>query len=239
MSLGWAIRRARAGMTLIEILVVMAVLALVTAVAVPTLQAVWDLEQRGAARDLATTYRFLLNEAAMRNVTFRIAFDLDANTWQVEVGDPHTLVFSTPEAREDFLKEQDKTIHAFEKEDAEAAAEPGTFAGLTMPGLESKQSLPSNSAWGFVYTPQYGAPMTPTLPGEERDEELGPNIVYSYIFANGEAEYAVVRIVSRDDPEDGYSVEVEPISGKVRLDSDLLDIGASLAWLPTEGPSFR
>jgi hypothetical protein len=42
-----------------------------------------------------------------------------------------------------------------------------------------------------------------------------------------------------DDPEDGYSVEVEPVSGVVTVDSELTDIGSSLAWLPSEGPTFR
>lgn len=232
--------RARSGMTLMEIMVVIAVIAVVTAIALPSMNAVFDLEQRGAARDLAMTYKFLLNEASMRNVTFRIAYNLDDNTYQVEVGDPGTLIFSSPEKLEEYQKEQEKKIHLLDKSGAEEAraATENRFAGLTMPGFESKVELPSNSMWGFVYTPQYGAPQVP-VPVEDRKEDAPPNVVYSYVFGNAEAEYTVVRIVSRDDPEDGYSVEVEPVSGVVSVDSDLIDIGKALSWLPTEGPSFQ
>jgi prepilin-type N-terminal cleavage/methylation domain-containing protein len=232
--------RTRSGMTLIEIMVVIAIIAVVTAIALPSMNAVFDLEQRGAARDLAMTYKFLLNEASMRNVTFRIAYNLDDNTYQVEVGDANTLIFSSPEKLEAYQQEQEKKMHLLDKAGAEeaAAATENRFAGLTMEGFESKVELPGNSAWGFMYTPQYGEPQIP-VPVDDRKEDAPPNIVYSYVFGNGEAEYTVVRIVSRDDPEDGYSIEVEPVSGVVRVDSDLIDIGKALSWLPTEGPSFQ
>ncbi len=232
--------RARSGMTLIEIMVVIALIAAVTAIAIPSFSTVFDLEQRGAARDLALTYKFLVNEAAMRNVTFRIAYNLDDNSYQVEVGDPGSLIFSTPEKLAEHQKEEEKRIHILDKKGAEAAqgSTEARFAGLTMQGFDAKVQLPTNSAWGFVYTPQYGEPRS-SKPVEDRKEEDGPNIVYSYVFANGECEYTVVRIVSIDDPEDGYSVEVEPVSGVVSVDSDLIDIGKALAWLPTEGPGFR
>lgn len=236
--------RARSGMTLLEIMVVIAIIAVVSAIAIPSMGAVFDLEQRGAARDLAMTYKFLLNEASMRNVTFRIAYNLDENTYQVEVGDPDTLIFSSPEALEAYTEEQDKKLHRLDKQGAEEAAQATEqrFAGLSMQGFESKVELPGNSTWAFVYTPQYGEPQVPT-PEDEREKRArdgeGPRIVYSYIFGSGEAEYTVVRIVSVDDPEDGYTVEVEPVSGMVSVDSDLRDVGASLAWLPSEPPSFR
>jgi len=231
-------------MTLLEIMVVIAIIAVVSAVAIPSMGAVFDLEQRGAARDLAMTYKFLLNEASMRNVTFRIAYNLDENSYQVEVGDPDTLIFSSPEAFEAHAREQDRLIHRLDKQGADEAAEAATqrFAGLSMMGFESKVELPGNSVWAFVYTPQYGEPQLPTAEDEREARErdgLGPKIVYSYVFGSGEAEYTVVRIVSASDTEDGYTVEVEPVSGVVSVDSDLRDVGASLSWLPSEAPSFR
>ncbi len=75
-------------MTLIEIMVVVALIALVMGVSVPTLRGVLDAEQAGAARELVMTYRYLRDEAALRNVTFRVAYNLDARTYKVEVGEP-------------------------------------------------------------------------------------------------------------------------------------------------------
>ena len=87
-------------MTLVEIMVTIAVIAIVVAIAVPGLSGLLDLQRRDAARTIAETYQWLLDEAAMRNVTFRVAYKLDERSWMVEVGDADTVVFSTPEERE-------------------------------------------------------------------------------------------------------------------------------------------
>lgn len=230
----------RRGMSLLEIMVVIAIMAVVLGIGLPSLSSIFDLEQRGAARELAMTYKFLLSEATMRNVTFRIAYNLDENSYRIEVGDPNTLVFSDPEAREAFEEEERRSLKRLtksEKEDAaESAADP-KFAGLESPGFQSSVQLPPHSVFSFVYTPQYGEPQVPSTEPPRRDDP--PNIVYSYVFADGEAEYTVVRIVNDEDPEEGYTIEVEPLSGNVRVDSELTDIGASLEWLPDEAPESR
>lgn len=234
---------ARAGISLIEIIVVMAVMAVVLAIGLPSLTALFDLQQRAAARELAMTYSFLLNEASMRNVTFRIAYHLDEGYYQIEVGDPDTLVFSDPESRAAYEEEQEKEMSRFsdktpaEGEEPEESDALKRFAGLTAPGFQTKVQLPNNTLYGFVYTPQYGEPMTPSEEPIESPEDA--RVAYSYVFSNGMAEHTVVRFVDADDPEDGYTVEVEPMSGKVSVESELTDIGASMSWLPTEAPEIQ
>ena len=56
------------------------------------------------------------------------------------------------------------------------------------------------------------------------------------MFPDGSAEHTVVRLEDAEDPEDGYTIEVEPLTGKVNLSLDVLEPGQSLAWLPLEGP---
>jgi hypothetical protein len=46
-------------------------------------------------------------------------------------------------------------------------------------------------------------------------------------------------VVDTEDPEDGYTVEVEPLSGKVTIESELRDIGESMSWIPGEAPTIR
>lgn len=236
-------RARRAGITLLEIMVVMAIMALILAVAVPSLSSIWDLEQRGIARDLAQTYRFLQSEATLRNVCFRIAYDLDAGGYRIEVGDPSAMVFGSPEEREAALDAERKAIRLFDKPltpgeggDAGQEASPAPFAGLDMAGFETKVEFPVTTRYAFVYTPEYREPQEPTPPETERKEEDGPNVVYSYVFPNGDIEYTVVRIVDADDPADGYTVEAEPVSGRVTIDPDLTEVGKTLAWLPDEAP---
>lgn len=226
-------------MTLIELMVVLFLLALVSAVAVPTLSNVFDVEQRSGAREMAQLYRFLVAEASLRNVTFRIAFNLDTSSWKIEVGDPEATVFGTPEELAEWERDQQKSMHRFKKTDeAQAAAEEKSkFADLSYPGLDSQGVLPGDTVFGFVYTPQYSEPQRPSevMPEDPMDQR----IVYSYVYPNGTADYTVIRLVDANNPDDGYSVEVEPLSGETKVDGDLVDPVAAMSWVPTEAPTIR
>lgn len=231
------------GVTLIEMMVVMAVMAVVIAVGAPVLTSVFDLQQRGAAKTLADAYRLLQTEAMLRNVTFRIAYNLDRSTWSVEVGDPSALIFTDPRSREEWEEEQRRKLKRFTRKEIESGEasditdQGGRFSGLEVPGFPTKGELPDSCRFAYVYTPQYGDPVTPSeqMPEEKEDER----VVYSHIFPDGTMEFTVVRIVDAEDPADGYTVEVEPFSGQVRLETEEASIGSSLSWIPSEAPTSR
>ena len=79
-------------MTLMEIMVAIAIIVGVFGIAVPGLQGLFGVERAGMAKQIATTYSFLREEAGLRNVSFRITYDLDLHTWSVEVGGAGDLV---------------------------------------------------------------------------------------------------------------------------------------------------
>jgi prepilin-type N-terminal cleavage/methylation domain-containing protein len=236
----------RRGMTLIEIMVVMAIVALVAAVAIPTLSGVLAFQQKGAVKELAQTYTWLIDEAALRNVTFRVVYNLDRSTWKVEVGDPDTLVFSTPEEREKADEERKDEMSRYTKREQEEGAVElgddeeagsGRFEGLSGTVFTSEQELPGGTVFLWVYTPQYpleGVRRSDEPPADPADEA----VAYSYIFPDGSTEFTLVRIVDADDPDDGFTLEVEPGSGRVRIESEAIDPEEALAWLPEEGPDL-
>ena len=236
-------RRPRLGLTVIEVLVTLAILLLISAVAIPSLSGVLGVQQRAAARELAQTYTWLIDEAALRNVCFRVTLNLDRGTWLVEVGDPDTLVFATPEEREEYEAElEDKMARFTQREieegevDDEITEASGAFEGLDDPAFTSGQQLPPSTRFEWVYTPQYGdAGVVPNeeIPEEDEGEDA---IAYTYIFPNGTAEHTVIRIVDWDDPEEGYTIEVEPLTGRVQLSTEIRSPSDSLSWLPDEGP---
>ena len=242
--------RHRRGMTLIEILVVVAVLALIVGVSIPSLAGLLDLQRRGAAKELAQTYSALVDEAALRNVTFRVALDLDANTWKVEVGDPGTLVFASPEERQEYERElHDKMARFTQREIEEGVAEDelgtdptnGQFEGLQEASFVTEKQLPNDTRIEYVYTPQYapdGATSELEWDEEPPEDPADRTIAYTYIFPDGSAEHTVIRLVDVEDPEDGYTIEVEPLTGKVTLSTDIVEPGQSMAWLPVEGPQI-
>lgn len=232
----------RQGMTLLEIMAVMAILALVMAIAIPAVNGVLQLEQAGAAKELALTYKYLRDEAALRNVSFRVVYNLDLRTYKVEVGDPDTLIFSDPEERarfeEDFREQMSRFTERELEEGAGADLEAtaGRFEGLSDPALESEVELPNGSFFAWVYTPQYEDPVEPNDPPAEDPEEQA--IAYSYIFPNGFIEHTVVRIADIDEPEQGFTLEIEPVSGRVVIHDEDFTAEDSLSWVPEEAPEL-
>jgi len=237
-------RTLRAGLTLIEIVVVMAMIGIVLAIGGVSMSELLDLKQRGAAKELAQTYTWLIDEATMRNVSFRIVYYLDRSAWKVEVGDPNTLAFANPEEREAFQEEMEDKMARFTQRELDEGAmseieeATGQFTGLEDPTFANEQKLPGGSRFLYVYTAQYAPDgMEPNEePPEDPEDE---KIAYTYIFPDGTAEHSVIRIVDIRDIEDGYTLEVEPLSGRVHLSTDLVDPEESMDWIPEEGPEIN
>jgi hypothetical protein len=214
---------------------------------VPAMSGLLDLKQRSAAKELAQTYTWLLDEAALRNVAFRMVYNLDRSTWTIEAGDPNTLVFTNPEKREEFDERLEDDMSRYtqrevdEGEAEDVESQRGRFTGLAeldVPFTTSKP-LPNGTRFAYVYTPQYEeGGLEPTKEGPPEDVE-DDQIAYTYVFPDGTAEHTVVRIVDEEDNENGWTIEVLPVSGEIRLSTDLVDPSDSLDWVPDEGPELR
>lgn len=234
-----ALRRGgRRGLTLLEIMLAIAIMMLVTAVMVPSLSAVLMLEQRGAARKVALMYEQLQNEAILRNVTYRVAFLVDSGEWRVEVGDPNALIFSSAEDREAFEERADEVLDRMSPEEKRIYAQKRMFQEVQTETLGGPFTLPEGTVFWSVYTPQYAEPVRYADKRKDRREKDGPRIVYSYIFPNGFAEYTVIQIADLEHNDDGFTITVDPLSGRVRFHSELLDQHDEWSWLPEEGPDL-
>lgn len=238
------LQRARHGLTLIEIMVVIAIVGIITAVGAPALSGLLALEQQRAISELAQTFVWLRDEAALRNVTFRVAFNLDQNAWKIEVGDASTLIFSDPEAREAYDEQLQDEMRRYTERELEEGVEDlrdvsNRFEGLEDPAFTTEQRLPDGIRFAFVYTPQYGEDGV-TASEDPPDTPEEEQIAYAYIFPDGTTEHIVVRIVDERDEDEGYTLEVEPLTGAVSLTEDeILDPTDSFAWIPEQGPSLR
>jgi len=227
-------RRARSGFTILEVLVVVAILVALVAVVGATLSNVLALEQRRLARDLALTYERLHDEAILRNVTFRVTYHLDEGYYEVAVGDPDTLIFDDPDAREQAEEDQKEKLERYSEEEAAAAAA-SEVRFETVTTFETRRiELPSGTAFGGVYTPQYDDIVRPT--GSADPEDFA--VVHSYLFPSGFSEPTVVQIVEIDDPEEGFTVVVEPLSGRVRLLPTVVDQHDAFEESPPSPPDL-
>ena len=110
--------QAQAGVTLIEIIVVMALMALMFAVAAPSLRTVLGADKRQGSQEVAATLRAVYEEAVVRNQPMRVVFDLDSRSYWVEASD-HVVIFrnrSQAEAFDEFMAEKaESDVRAQEK----------------------------------------------------------------------------------------------------------------------------
>lgn len=227
-------RASEAGLTLIEIMVVIAILVVVSAVFVMGVDAMLMLEQRDLARKVATTYELLHDEAVLQNVTFRVDFHVDEGYIEVKAGSPDTLIFDDADKREEYEEDQAEEAR---RQGEEAVRD--DFSAIDT-SLLTKLEIPAGSAITGFYTPQYGEDLVDIDPtdAQARIEDEEPLVYSSYLFPSGFTEHMIVHITDVDDPTEGWSVEVEPLSGRVHLRSELIQPDDTYDWLPTEAPSL-
>jgi general secretion pathway protein H len=201
-------RRAQArGFTLVELLIAVAVMALLTAAAVPALNAVTGANARSAAGELAGAMRFLFDTAALRRQTCRLALDLEERSWWAEC--TQDRVFAAREAlsasdaaREEAQDDEELAARFPDDRDAEqrrllAKARWGQFSDR----IAKKRSLPGGAAFQEVWAEHLREPAT-------------RGKAYVYFYPQGRAEEARVPIADGDNV---YSVLLPAFTGRARV----------------------
>jgi type II secretory pathway pseudopilin PulG len=234
----------RRGISLVEVMVAMAIMLLLVAVLVPSVRSVLDLRRREGARQLAATFERLHDESIMRNLSFRVTFYLDEDKYTIEPGKPGALIAATPDERQKFEEDLQSKLRFMTPEEREAWLRNAEQPFESMQGGHSiTVNLPSGVEFGGFYTPQYGRVIRrgEKLEDERTEGSADPEDdslkVYSYVMNTGYSEHTLVWLVNAGHPEDGWTVEVEPLSGAVQLHGELLE-PSDFAWVPEEGPKL-
>jgi prepilin-type N-terminal cleavage/methylation domain-containing protein len=80
-----ALRAGRRGFTLLELLAVLLVIGIILGLTLPRISSLTQANLRTQARLLSGSIRLTYNLAVMNKKNFRIAFDLDQQSYQIEV----------------------------------------------------------------------------------------------------------------------------------------------------------
>lgn len=237
MSARWRHRKwARRGVSLIEVMVTIAIAVALIAVMAPAARSVFDMDQRAAARKIAVLFERLHDEAVMRNMSFRVVFYAEEGRYVVESGEAGALIASSPEDRERFEEEQRNKLRNMNDKQKAAFLQSRRQPFESM-GAEGKMEfkLPYSVRFGGIYTPQYGRLVRPGDDlGGDKDDALR---VSSHVMNNGFMEHTLVQLVDLSG-SDGFTVEVEPMSGVVHLHPELVDVYDIREDLPDAGPSL-
>jgi general secretion pathway protein H len=194
-----ATRARQPGFTLVELMIVVGVMAILTAAVVPAVASLAGSNARQASGELAGTLRYLFDTAAMRHATCRMALDLTARTYSAEcapsvvgvsreaggVGDEEALAERFPDERD------------AERRRLLARTRFGGFSDR----LLARRELPGRTAIRSVRVEGRARPVT-------------EGTAYVHFFPGGQAERAFIEVAEGDTL---YTVVVEPFTGRARV----------------------
>ncbi len=215
---------APAGFTLMEILVVMALLTLLLGMTIPYVGGVLGVQVRSAARQLAGTIRYTFDEAVLESSNFRIVFNLDRHAYTVErcSGTSTAILYRSAEERE---RGEERLAEKLRRLEDYAQSRSG-MGGLPLADtlLQScSQSQDPNLAPVIleepltllgVWTPQYPDVMRGDPDGPP-DDPAEDQIVVVNFLKGGYVERAFIYL--SDGGDDIYTLEIEPLTGMVNM----------------------
>lgn len=212
------IRRRERGLTLIEIMVAIMLATVVIAIAIPAFNAATDSDLNAVAVRISGASRACFGEAAIKNVTLRMAYDLDADAYWVEafpgtfqiIGEERDLEEvrdEEEEKAEDEKRRKEQEDRFGGEEDTEAAPIVPQFVPVQV-GFVEAQRMPGRIKIKGVRTPQFRQVVT-------------EGKAYTHFFPNGWAERTLVYV--EDAGGSVLTLETQPLTGRVVIHEGELD----------------
>jgi general secretion pathway protein H len=189
------------GFTLVELMIVIGIIALVTASVMPALASLTGADARKAAGELSGSLRHLFDTAALRHATCRMALDLDGRAFWAECA-PGKAGLARPGAEEEEPTEEELERRFPDEADAEqrrllGKSRFGAFSDRLLP----RRELPGQVAFGEIAV-------------EGRQDPVTKGTAYVYFFPGGQAQRAFIPV---EDGKNVYTVVLEPFTGRARV----------------------
>ncbi len=186
--------------SLIEILVTIALIAIISAIAIPGTLVLFQVSLDSYANKLASLFRITRDHAILTNQVVRFRFNLDEQEYWVESAPSDFLLPSKKEIakREDRDFEKKETQTDEEKEEEETSFTPVESI------LKKQQKVPSSIIIFSIVSPRHS-------------QEITSGIVDIYFFPDGIAETASINLQNID--EEKKHLTIHPITGKSAIKS--------------------
>lgn len=181
------------GFSLIEMLIVIAIITLMAVVTLPNISSYFKLSLNSATRDIASTIKEAYNAAVLTGRVHRIVYDFKESNFWVESG-PKGHQLDTAESLE---KEERRTRFSRKKETA-----PKSKFELVRSITRKKVELPRGVQFEDIVT-------------QSREEPLTEGLAYTHFFPNGLTEQALIHL--KDESKHRISLVITPMLGKTEL----------------------
>lgn len=195
-------RPSQRGMTLIEVMIAMAIIALILGGAVVGMGAIQRGQLRGAANQLAAMIRYARDKAITTNGYYRIRIDLDREQYQLEFSEKAPLLRRTPNPDADSTE---KPSQDAANSDDPTKAKPASFEAFqdtTAKSVQFKKGIEFRAVYTFRQT-------EPQTSGK----------AYLYFFPDGHTEKSWICIGRANERGNEFLLDVHPLTGKVVLDA--------------------
>lgn len=176
------------GFTLIEIIVVMAMLVMFATMAMPRMRDKMDLNLKKRARMISAAMQYVYNQAAFKNETYRLHFDLDKQTYAIEVAQ------GTVHLEKDLETRRKSTFE--KKEEPKAKFAPDT--SMIKKPIELEKGLKFKD-----------------VKTEAKSFAITSGHAYTHFFPFGYAEKTQIRLESEKGTV--YSIVVNPLTGSAKV----------------------
>lgn len=191
------------GFTLVELMIVVAVIAVMAAAVVPSVASLSGADARQAAGELAGSLRYLFDTAALRHATCRMVLDLDGRGYAAECAPRLVGVARGEGGRPPAPEDEEALADRFpdEKDAARRRLLAKTRFGGFSDRLLKQRELPGRTEIREV---RVEGVTDPIVDGK----------AYVHFFPGGQAERAYIEVADGDAL---YTVVVEPYTGRARV----------------------
>ncbi len=190
----------RGGMTLIEILLVIAILAMIATTVVPNIGRVFRVGVQSSMRQFGAIVRYTYDQAILTGRIHRILLDLDAQRWEVQAANPGMLPIEKTESQtrgsNDRISDEEEERR---RKEAEEAFKP--LGGRLVAAMPKGVRIVRVSSWRFG--------------GKDRPADKGQ--VYIYAYPSGFVDDAQVVLAEEGkDQIQRFELTIEPLTGRIR-----------------------
>jgi prepilin-type N-terminal cleavage/methylation domain-containing protein len=192
--------RSTDGFSLVELLVVVALIGLISVISLPNVTSYFKLSLNSAAREMAGVFKESYNSSVMTGRVFRIVYDLKNQQYWAESG-PNTILLDTSDT-----KEREERRKRFTR-DSDKKEQPVGFQ-LDKGVTRGKVSLPRGVEFRDVTSEQSKEPVTSGL-------------TYTHFFPHGLTEQTIIHL--KDTQNHNVSLVISTIAGRTKLIERYID----------------
>jgi len=193
-------RESVGGFSLIELMVVVALMALIAGMAIPSISNVFKISLGSTTRDLATTVRYAYNAAMMTKKVHRLVYDMKEQRYWVEVG-PADLLMETAETKARAARAGKFGSKLTEEEEKKKKESEPSFTLATYV-TRKKKDLPRGVEFEDVKT-------------EQQKEPFKEGMVYTHFFPHGIIEQTVIHL--KDTSNHHSTLIIAPTVGRSKV----------------------